>query len=121
MTDQEINIAIAEVRGWKMGVTVRPGYAGRIWLQPDAEGPMPERSSLPDYCHDLNAMNEAEEQLSPRERGDYHFWILDNDDTNARQFVPGACPSACELWYLTHATARQRAEAFLRTKGMWKE
>ena len=60
----------------------------------------------PDYVNDLNAMHEAEEILNEKQE---HIM----NDT---------------LWdlmlgrkYLWHATAAQRAEAFLRTLGKWEE
>lgn len=59
----------------------------------------------PDYVNDLNAMHEAEEILNEKQE---HIM----NDT---------------LWdlmlgrkYLWHATAAQRAEAFLRTIGRWR-
>lgn len=60
----------------------------------------------PDYLNDLNAMHQAEEILNEKQE---HIM----NDT---------------LWdlmlgrkYLWHATAAQRAEAFLRTLGKWEE
>lgn len=56
---------------------------------------------IPDYCKDLNAMAEAENiciNTAALEEEYYHFI-----NRNFR------------------ATARQRAEAFLRTLGKWKE
>jgi hypothetical protein len=57
-----------------------------------------------DYCTDLNAMHEAEESLT-----DDQLWrMARNIERNDEQ------------WYF-RATARQRAEAFLRTLGKWEE
>ena len=64
------------------------------------------------YSECLNAMAEAEEILSGGEAERYMNLLSTNFDT-----VHGY-PNR---WRLTHATARQRAEAFLRVKGMWKE
>ena len=58
---------------------------------------------LPDYLNDLNAMHEAEKVI--RERADRVDSYLDQLD--------GAMSGV-------HATAAQRAEAFLRTLGLWK-
>jgi hypothetical protein len=68
-------------------------------------------NTLPNYLHDLNAMHEAEElfyaksdTLEGAERmRDYSKWL---------------CLIAK---YPLHATATQRAEAFLRTIGKWEE
>jgi len=55
------------------------------------------------YCNDLNAMAQAEKMLNPAQIEDY----------------------VIEVMGFSHepifATARQRAEAFLRTLGKWEE
>lgn len=90
MTDQEINVAIAEECGW----LAAPNADGDLteahltrtwveWLGPNGE----HESEPPDYVNDLNAMHEALASL-PLE---------------------------------STSTARQRAEAFLRTVGKWKD
>lgn len=59
-----------------------------------------------DYCSDLNAMHEAERVLM-------HADLL---------FEYGMHISRDHKYdYLLTATARQRAEAFLRTLGKWEE
>jgi hypothetical protein len=55
------------------------------------------------YCTDLNAMNEAEETLK-----DGDFWTMAYN-----------LPHQGALNF--RATARERAEAFLRTLGKWEE
>ena len=59
--------------------------------------------AIPDYLNDLNAMHEAEKTLDDKQRLLYlrHLTQLPNY---------GRC-----------ATAAQRAEAYLRTTGKWKE
>ena len=59
-----------------------------------------------DYCNDLNAMHEAEKVLSPIDRNHY----IDN---LGEMFG--------DSWAFALATARQRAEAFLRALGKWEE
>ena len=59
-----------------------------------------------DYLNDLNAMHEAEERLS-REQWDTCMIFLGEIVREEK----GRC----------HATAAQRAEAFLRTIGKWVE
>lgn len=92
MSDQEINIAIAEACGWAHA-DVEP-YA------------------FPDYCNDLNAMHEAEKVLV--EIGVNKWW------TYAGHILRHN-PSPFGAETAIHATARQRAEAFLRTIGKWEE
>lgn len=56
-----------------------------------------------DYCSCLNAMHEAEKTLTVDQWHDYV------------EHVGGTWEQAM------HSTARQRAEAFLRTLGKWEE
>lgn len=81
MTDKQINAAITEAI--------------------DAD---PHWKCAKNYCKDLNAMHEAEMELSPHQR----------DQMRMRLNVT----LGEEYW---RATARQRAEAFLRTLGKWEE
>ena len=92
MNDNEINIAIAEACGW------RPDKRGLGWLSPHGYY-APE----PDYLTDLNAMHEAEMVLTADQWYKYD------------SLMPLRDPQKI------HATARQRAEAFLRTLGKWKD
>jgi len=114
MTDLEINIAIAEAcfPGWKEAEfyedgAVRLYKAGKMYFSALAED-MGTPCGIPNYCHDLNAMHEAEaSQLWP----DAAFWNRYSLE------LGGLCNSLAPA---LHATARQRAEAFLRTIGKWK-
>jgi len=56
-----------------------------------------------DYCTDLNAMHEAEKTLTSMQLLDYIAFLFD------------------ATYEAVLATARQRAEAFLRTLGKWEE
>jgi hypothetical protein len=100
MTNEKINAAIAEACGWK-AVCVDgdsgfyKGFDNGAELRPD----------LLDYCDDLNAMHEAEATLTEDQ-----LWIM------ARQIET----NWEDQWYF-RATARQRAEAFLKTIGKWEE
>ena len=103
MTDQQINAAIADVCGW-----VPDCDRGICW---DQNGNA--IITCPKYCADLNAMHEAEKVLAPKNWNrfsekwwNYYHHCLDlNGDAHKT----------------IHATARQRAEAFLRTLGKWEE
>ena len=107
MTNQEINIAIAEACGWTRVKTVvayiRPEPFDD-WTGPDGyhhgiTGPM-----IPDYPADLNAMHEAEKLriIGTEHESDYCMYLYEN----AHQCF---------------ATAAQRAEAFLKTLNLWTE
>lgn len=96
MTDKQINEAIAEACGWV------PNCDGGIcWDQHGAPLITP-----PNYCNDLNAMHEAEMVLTLEQQ--YDYW----SDVKA---INGSGPD--QLF----TTARQRAEAFLKTLGKWEE
>jgi hypothetical protein len=71
---------------------------------PRCSDPECEDNFIPNYCADLNAMHNAEWSLT-----DDQLWrMARNIERNDEQ------------WYF-RATARQRAEAFLRTLGKWEE
>ncbi len=93
MSPEKQRIAIAEVCGWSKADAKR-GYTLSQFTE-----------QVPDYLNDLNAMHEAEDELSGNQYMVYAT-ILDS--------VEGSL-------FGIRATARQRAEAFLRTLGKWEE
>ena len=95
MTDEQINQRIAEACGWK------PAPRGRWKLNERVE------RFRPDYLNDLNAMNEAEKVLTG-----YQQTVTYSD--NLMKIV------GYHTFDSAHATAAQRAEAFLRTLNLWK-
>lgn len=121
MSDNQIRIAIAEVLGWKFSDTV-DRFGNRFYERGDQwrrVGDYPNTyEPLPDYLNDLNACAEFERTLSEGEITDYGievFRIMNQTDRSI------ASVDGDPLWgKLIQATARQRCEAFLRTKGLWK-
>jgi hypothetical protein len=109
MTDEQINVAIAEACGWK-----KP--ARKTVLNEKGFFVTQHAQSAPNYCNDLNAMHEAEELsvINLHDYGMHLYQIVVPLET--RVFVKND-PNV----YIWHATARQRAEAFLRTLGKWEE
>lgn len=100
MTDTQINAAIADACGW----TVELSH-----LQSGIDAIRDEnRRSLPNYSTDLNAMHEAESILTTDQFYLYSSWIDKLAPKNEYRAFLGA-------------TARLRAEAFLRTLGKWEE
>jgi hypothetical protein len=100
MTDEQINAAIAEACGWP-GNLICTDFNGNLWP-----------ADPPNYCKDLNAMHEAEKVLNSSEEKMYF--------ANLKEIVGDL------IWYRNpcknyRATARQRAEAFLRTLGKWED
>jgi len=108
MSDEEINISIAEGCGWKRVEGEECFFDNgieQIYIE-----------NIPDYCNDLNAMHEAEETLDLQKAAVfaeqlrvivYRTTCLPHVDSGSFAHV--------------HATASQRAKAFLKTIGKWKE
>lgn len=96
MTDEQINAAIAEACGWEVQLSFL-----QSGLEIVRDG---KRKPLPNYCTDLNAMHLAEQTI-------YNH----NNLWTAYYYHIGAGPLSL------HATARKKAEAFLRALGKWKE
>ena len=111
MTPKQQRIAIAEACGWHhTHITGNCPCGIHPKLKSDSDD---YQQQVPDYPNDLNAMHEAEKTLSQYNR-----------DTYGRKL---ACLKSSEGFDDTshftscHATASQRAEAFLRTIGRWIE
>ena len=116
MTNEQINIAIAEACGWKHIIAIRGTLRG--W-KTDSE--KEDSQVLPDYSNDLNAMHEAEKVLIlTLRRTDLPRYVAENDANeylhNLRHVLGYGDGDLHEI----HATAAQRAEAFLRTIGKWE-
>lgn len=97
MTDEQINQRIAEACPDKFRTE------NSVWFfqyDKDCWSQCHNNST----CTDLNAMHEAEKTLSEDQ-----MWIM------ARKIELNE-----DRWYF-HASARERAEAFLRTLGKWEE
>lgn len=129
MTNEEINIVIAESVGWhphpdndkrkqKFWTYGGGGYGlpngcdkRKAANPPIHDGAWENILGLPDYCNDLNAMHEAEKVLTPEQLVDYCAFSL-------RVATGEGCVTDYKM---IRATAAQRAEAFLKTIGKWKE
>ena len=108
MSDQEINKAIAEALGWSQVRSA--GHNDDLIGKPPTNAP-PTGGTLvrggwilPDFANDLNAMHEAE-KAALRDRSTQIRYMIE---------LPR------DHWDEVHATARQRAEAFLKTLGKWR-
>jgi len=111
MTNEQINIAIAKACGWNpppegMGNMTHGGskfMSSEEW----------RKAHIPNYCNDLNAMHEAEKILTGKQRIIYADQLC--------IIWTGRDDRAIPIWFwITEATARQRAEAFLKTLGKWE-
>lgn len=105
MTNEQINRAIAEACGWTDIHDSGPWHNHKLWgYPPELQGQGGNAYKyMPDYCTDLNAMHEAEATLGKS---------LYRMEAQLKRMAGAIC---------FHASARQRAEAFLRTVGKWEE
>lgn len=125
MTPEAQRLAIAEACGYKRVQFVRAGnsflehpdrpashYKGERMKRPTGALVFPGPCHVPDYLFDLNAMHEAEKVLTEQQWTDYieQLKTLLRAHTNTYGSVKKK----------VHATAAQRAEAFLRTLNLWK-
>ena len=94
MTPEQQRIAIAEACGW---TTKHKG----LWVER-----LQTYAALPNYLNDLNAMHELEGILT-NEQIEVYCSFLQKPQWG--------------IWWGIHATAAQRAEAFIRTIGKWEE
>lgn len=119
MNEQEINIAIARANGWApctSAICNAYGPCGH-WIKTTPNGEsMLALHGVPNYAKDLNLMHEVWCTLSVRQHDIYRTWlqriVADAQDNNP-SFKDGPAHSVC------HATALQRAEAYLRTLDLW--
>ena len=97
MKYEQINLAIAEACG--KNVAICAIHHSRTCCGRQRE--------ILDYCHDLNAMHEVEDTFKV-------VWQL----VSFGEHLSVVCANKSFTW---HATARQRAEAFLRMQGLWNK
>lgn len=120
MNPEQQRIAIAEACGWveriygSWGEPNNPpdrfGVKHKVWDDED---------DLPDYLNDLNAMHEAEEPMTDAQCQQYVHHLA--TVTGAYFENPMGTEPLINHFTCYHATAYQRAEAFLKTIGKWKE
>ena len=115
MNNEQINKSIAVLRGWRF-VDDDPNY------EPYWEDPNGTKIAVnfidyrvPNYAGCLNAMHEAEKVLTDDQHEDYTEYL---------EIVVGITWGTSHSYHMKNlrsATARQRAEAFLRTIGKWED
>lgn len=125
MTEEEQRIAIAKFCGFKPN-TVCPECYGSGYSDSDMDhdpcsncqtlGEIEPYYDSPNYPKDLNAMHEAEKTLNEKQKV---FYLQRLTQVRLRSEESGTV--ACIIDRATFATAAQRAEAFLRTIGKWKD
>lgn len=102
MTDREINKAIAEITEWKP------------FPYTDMEGnPFPGWNEPPNYCSNLNSIYEVEQWMKEnRKLLDFFTYAAILKSLSDKKLGDDS--------YI-HTSARQRAEAFLKTFRKWKD
>lgn len=104
MTAEQQRIAISEWIGYYESMSGSDPYEdGLCWFTPEGKFP----AILPNYPIDLNAINDAEKNLSEEQKWKYVVKLSSLTDG------AGICAST------TFATAQQRSEALCRT--LWPE
>jgi hypothetical protein len=99
MNPEQQRIAIAEACGWTEIERINSGeFGGLRGVKPNGG-----RWIVPSYCRDLNAMHEAETVLNYEQFDEYYIQL------------------AMKMSRPFHATAAQRAEAFLKTLSLWRD
>ena len=103
MKDEQQRVAIAESVGWRNCHAYTAENTDRLVVGQKYEGTKVELS-VPDYLNDLNPWVDIERGLGQADREAYHEIVI----------MICQCP-----FEAIHATASQRAEAYLRTIGKW--
>lgn len=114
MKPEEQRIAIAEACGLRI-----PMYDAHNYFKAGGPDMRVDTTRLPDYLHDLNAMNEAITQ-----HGNGPQWMeFRSEFTRNLLEVVRRGPNFLDgtaAWYFASATPMQLAEAFLKTLSLWK-
>jgi len=109
MTEEAQQIAIAEACGFCF---CRSEVSGGAEQWHDCDGEIVH--TIPNYPNDLNACHEMEKTLTNDQLSHYCLTVL-----------PRVCdmtqPMNGNITAAVTATAPQRCEAFLKTKGLWKD
>jgi hypothetical protein len=117
MSPEAQRIAIAEACGWTKRVF---DHGKCIRFENPMNQCLQSLDTIPDYLNDLNAVHEAEKQLNYEQRVLYICALIESQQPGFNSF-PDSTVGKLGCFALLHATAAQRAEAFLKTLGLWKE
>jgi len=129
MTPEQQRIAIAEACGWSFGRFNVRDPQGKHQTYVCGLGRDKERYNvkgakealrfklIPNYLNDLNAMHEAEKVLREDQFSYVAYWQHLFTVVAGKEWTGDIGYFHFEM---AHATASQRAEAFLRTLDLWK-
>jgi hypothetical protein len=108
MTDKQINIAIAKACGWEQ-------VEGEECFFENGSEQIYIENIFDYYCNDLNAMHEAEGKLEGMNKAEFAVQLCRVVGKDWPSGIGGG--SFAHI----HATAAQRAEAFLKTINKWED
>jgi hypothetical protein len=118
MTADQQRIAIAEACGWTNFNSGTHKGAIQYGQPPNS----PHNSwELPDYLNDLNACHEMEKLLDEGQKERFVFWLNHLHPFADIHYSERKRAIRLEVFSLVHATAAQRAKAFLLTLDLWHE
>jgi len=121
MTPDEQEIAILKSFGYHLCHRCNCGW----WFpadDPNCEGSLDKvKRSVPRYLSDLNAMREAVEDIRGNESMEDAYTCYLASAIKGERVYDCDELSHADYFAISQATAAQRAEAFLRAKGLWKE
>lgn len=123
LTPKELDIKIAELRGWRLYEFERSGKTAQVIFSPDY-GTLPSKreipfseldlkklvfsNNVPNFSEDVRLAYQLESEVHPSEKGKYMQELLIVLDA-------GSAADMTEYdWSLVHATPRQRCLAWLR-------
>jgi len=110
MTDEYINTTIASHNGY---TDIKSGFG---WVKTSNEEII---KKVPDYCNDLNAMRVAELTLTEENKLKYASYLA--QVFNASYKKAWWDLNAKETFEVINVSAKQKAEAYLKTLDKWEE
>lgn len=126
MSPEQQRICIAKACGWLKIHNANTMAACGIWVGYDPKNAIVGKpQELPDFLNDLNAMHEAEKVVTEDSSENYikfSQYLHHLESVILRDKGESYMPEV-DSWsgYIAFATAAQRAEAFLRCIGKWKD
>lgn len=119
MKPEEQRIAIHQACGYQLTKT----FTGIYWKKLNETLSLSDfmrGTTTPDYLNDLNAMHEAEKaRIITLDSSAFYDALQEIMGRDLQRNITG--DGAGFSGWIAHATATQRAEAFLRTLNLWTE
>jgi hypothetical protein len=122
MTPDQQQRAIEKVCGWIIANPENDRADYRHWTPPNcvAKPNHTYGDRPPNYIGDLNACHEMEQVLTYEQKEQFVFWMNHIHPSADIHHSDDQWDFRLEVFSLVHSPASQRAEAFLRTLGLWE-